>query len=116
MWEIIRHVNFYLTRYLDRFKGTPALDKIETNDMTFLAVSGESWLDTKEKLTSLLYEWKEETAAADQITLERPVYENGTGNWREVMADIALYAAYHAGQVITIRKQNGWRDPENGVH
>jgi uncharacterized damage-inducible protein DinB len=114
--EIITHVNFYLLRYLDRFKGIPATQKVNSNDDSFMNVSGESWADTENKLYQTMKEWRELTAAADQDTLSRPVYENGTGEWSKVIADIALHAAYHAGQIITIRKQNGWWDPNDGVH
>ena len=35
--------------------------------------------------------------------------------WASTIAHIGAHNAYHVGQIIYIRKQQGWWDPEKGV-
>ncbi|WP_449620405.1 DinB family protein [Robertmurraya sp. Marseille-Q9965] len=107
IFEIINHLIYYNQRYLNRVKGLPNPEVVESNDESFNNLEELTWAETTTRITNLMTEWKETVAAADEQTIEK---------WSTDIAHLANHALYHTGQILYIRKlQESW-DPKNGVH
>ena len=54
-------------------------------------------------------------AAADESKYSEPVSSENPRSWARLISDINTHNAYHAGQIVLLRKlQSGW-DPSKGV-
>ena len=99
--EIVSHLIFYNELMLKVFKGENYTDinDDEENKETFKLYKGKDWQNAVVKLDSLQAEWENiaENATDEQIA-----------EWNVEIANISAHTAYHLGQIIYIRKQNGW--------
>ena len=99
--EIVSHLIFYNELILKVFKGENYTDinDDEENKETFKLYKGKDWQNAVVKLDSLQVEWENitENATDEQIA-----------EWNVEIANISAHTAYHLGQIIYIRKQNGW--------
>lgn len=114
--EIVNHLIFWNERYLSRFKGNPAVKKIESNDETFHSENSQDWESAKERLSAVLTNWVKEVNEADDKIFEKSAHEDRFDPWYSVLANVNIHNAYHIGQIVEIRKMNGNWDPEKGVH
>ena len=99
--ELVSHLIFYNELILKAFKGEDYTDinDDEENKETFKLYKGKEWQNAVHKLDSLQTEWERltENATDEQIA-----------DWHVEIANISAHTAYHAGQIIYIRKRNGW--------
>ena len=58
------------------------------------------------QLDDVLTEWEKAITAADEKTL---------ASWASPIAHVSTHNAYHTGQILYIRKQQGSWDPDKGV-
>lgn len=91
---------------LARLKGEQ-LDKFSgNNDETFDKFDSKSWNETVQQLDSVMNELEKWVETADEAKLK----ESAT-----VFTHISTHNAYHIGQIILVRKEQGSWDPKNGV-
>ena len=97
--ELVSHLIFWNERVLTAFKEENVPEFNDDNDTTFEICEGIGWIAEKEKLDSIQNEWEElvEKATDDQLM-----------KWHMSIANICTHNTYHTGQIIYIRKQNGW--------
>ena len=99
--ELVSHLIFYNELILKAFKGENYTDikDDEENKETFRPYEGKDWQNAVIKLDSLQTEWEKiaENATDQQIA-----------DWNVEIANISAHTAYHIGQIIYIRKLNGW--------
>lgn len=96
--ELASHVLFWTETNLKGFKGEQA-NMPSTNEVTFTHYDTIPWDDLVLKLDSVQTEWETEVKAA------KDDYLNG---WSTPIANMCTHTAYHTGQIMFIRKQNGW--------
>lgn len=84
---------------LKSFKGEKVPEFNEDNKETFKKNIGKDWENSVKKLDSIQTEWERltEKATKEQIA-----------EWNTEIANMASHTAYHPGQIVYIRKQNGW--------
>jgi hypothetical protein len=92
-------------RNLARFKGD-AQEKFTNNDETFTRFDSKSWADTVKQLDEVMSDWEKAVEAADEEKLK---------SWYSTIAHVGAHNAYHIGQIIFVRKEQGSWDPEKGV-
>lgn len=100
--EIVSHVLYWNEINLKAFKGEEVGDYLEEesqNAETFQFSSAGNWDETVRKLDSIQTEWE---LAVEKSTDEKLLL------WQSEISDLASHNAYHTGQIIYIRKQNGW--------
>ncbi len=116
--ELVNHIIFWNQRYLNRFKNVP-LSEIKDNEYTFTNESTgnniDGWKATVEKAESVFANWISLLKEADDTRLEGEAFPGAGGNWYEYLSNITIHNAYHIGQIVTIRKQQGSWNPEQGV-
>ncbi|MDO7905305.1 DinB family protein [Paenibacillus sp. JX-17] len=103
--EIVRHLDFYNERYLNRFRGEEVAPVEGSNDDTF--TRGDAvWSRTLARYDQTLADWMDAVEQADPSTLER---------WAPDLTHLTIHNAYHIGQIVVIRKEQGSWNKANGV-
>jgi len=104
--QLAYHILYWNRRNLARLKGEQ-LDKFGgNNDETFDKFDSKSWNETVQQLDNVMKELEKWVEAADEAKLK----ENA-----QVFTHISTHNAYHIGQIIYVRKEQGSWDPKNGV-
>lgn len=104
--QLTTHLIFWNMQMLDKFEGKPQSSFNGNNKETFVPVNENTWNATVQKLDSVLTAWETAVNDADENKLQK---------WYSTIAHIGTHNAYHTGQIIYIRKMNGWWDDNNGV-
>ncbi|HXY52318.1 MAG TPA: DinB family protein [Terriglobales bacterium] len=104
--QLANHLLFWDTDQLARFKGEPPPKYSGDNNETFNNFNSKNWADTVHRLDEVLTEWEKAVENADDAKLKE---------WASAIAKVGAHNAYHTGQIIYLRKQQGWWDPEKGV-
>lgn len=105
--EIVNHLIYYNLRYLNRLKGLPNAKGHGNNDETYIRNEQRSWQSSSEMLDQIMSEWVESVQQAEENTLEQ---------WISDITHLTIHTAYHIGQIVHIRKEQGSWNPSNGVH
>ncbi len=117
IWETLSHITYYNNAYLQRFKGISYEYDIATNDESFS--TGEydeaSWQADVGKFDAVMTEFRELIATADENKFSEPVSAENQTKWATLILNIAAHNAYHAGQIMLIRKLRGSWDTAKGV-
>lgn len=97
--ELVSHLVFWNEMNLKVFKGEKVSSFNNNNKETFKNNNAQDWGNLVKKLDSIQTEWERLTEGATdkQIT-----------EWNTEIANMTLHTAYHTGQIIYIRKRNGW--------
>lgn len=105
--QLVRHLTFWNTQQLAKFKGEkpPAFDG--NNEETFVAnVDAKSWPSSVRELDDVLTALEKAIEGADDAKLK---------SWASTIAHISTHNAYHTGQILYIRKLQGSWDASKGV-
>jgi hypothetical protein len=97
--QLASHLAFWNGRVLQSFQGNTPPDFKDDNKTTFRQLNEQEWKAVTKQLDSI------------QTQLEQLV-EKGTDaqlkEWSSTIANLAMHNAYHTGQILYIRKKNGW--------
>jgi len=104
--QLAYHLMFWNRQSLARLKGeTP--DKFSgNNDETFNNFDTKSWTETVQQLDQVCTDLEKWVDAADEAKLKESA---------QTLMHISTHNAYHIGQIIYVRKEQGSWDPKNGV-
>ncbi len=97
--EIVSHLTFWNDMYLRTLKGEDFSDFDIDNDSTFLIYNEKDWQKVTDKLDSVQMEFQIWTENASKEQLSEQAFD---------ILTMVSHNAYHTGQIIYIRKQNGW--------
>jgi uncharacterized damage-inducible protein DinB len=116
IWETLGHLSFYNFAYLERFKGVNFEYPTDDNDETFVAGSSdEEWKRDVERFNALMKEWRDLIEGADESKFDEQVSETNIASWATLISNVNAHNAYHAGQILLIRKLQGSWNPSKGV-
>jgi uncharacterized damage-inducible protein DinB len=104
--QLANHLLFWNSQELAKFRGEKPSAYSGDNNETFNNFDAKNWADTVRKLDEGLTAWETAVANSDEAKLQ---------SWYSVIAHIGTHNAYHTGQIIFIRRQQGSWNPENGV-
>jgi hypothetical protein len=104
--ELTNHLIFWNQENLSKFLDQPVPKYSGNNNETFNSVDKKTWPETVRKADSVLINWENAIAAADDAKLEK---------WYETIAHISTHNAYHTGKIVYIRKLQGSWNPAKGV-
>ncbi len=120
IWQIVNHLIFWNTRYLNRFKELSNAKFDGNNDSTFAGEvdtgTEDQWQDTVKHLDTLLSEWYSVISECDEAKLNQLVTKDSEDTWHTAIANLVIHNAYHTGQIAHIRKQQESWGPDKGVH
>ncbi|APQ16034.1 DinB family protein [Maribacter hydrothermalis] len=97
--ELVSHLIFWNEMNLKSFKGEEVSEFNGENKETFKKNNTVDWEIAKQRLDSIQIQWEilTEKATDEQIT-----------TWSMEILNMASHTAYHTGQIVYIRKRNGW--------
>ncbi len=105
--QLVAHLTFWDSQQLAKFKGEQPPAYSGKNDETFAArVDAKSWPALVKQLDDVLTAWERAVESADEAKLQ---------SWYSTIAHISTHNAYHTGQILYIRKQQGSWDAARGV-
>ena len=104
--ELVSHLVFWNERILIAFHGDTPPDFDDNNELTFNKLNDKDWSYSINKLDSIQTAWEYAVEKATDKQLEK---------WSTSIANICTHNSYHTGQIVYIRKKNGWWDESKGV-
>lgn len=103
--QLAAHLVYWNRRNLARFKGEPQ-EKFTNNDETFTSFDAKHWTDIVKQLDQVMTDWEQVVATADEEKLK---------SWYSTIEHVGAHNAYHIGQIIYVRKEQGSWNPDKGV-
>jgi len=103
--QLTYHLVFWNADALRRFKGGKAA-KVDNNDETFNDFDAAKWDALVKQFDQGMTDWENAVAAADDAKLQR---------WAPTIARVGTHNAYHIGQIVFVRKEQGSWNPDKGV-
>lgn len=117
IWETLSHLTYYNNAYMQRFKGIDYQYDIATNDESFS--TGEyneaDWQSEIDRYSAVMTEWRALINEADEAKFAEPVSAENQTKWATLILNVAAHNAYHAGQIMLLRKTLGGWDRSKGV-
>jgi len=104
--QLANHLIFWNSQELAKFKGETPAKFSGNNDETFHTFDSKNWPATVKQLDQVLTDWEKAVEAADEAKLK---------DWYSKIAHVGTHNAYHIGQMIYVRKEQGSWNPEKGV-
>ena len=104
--QLANHLVFWDRESLAKFKGETPAKFSGNNDETFNSFDAKQWDATVKQLDQVLTDWEKAVESADDKKL---------AEWASTIAHIGAHNAYHIGQIIYVRKEQGSWDPSKGV-
>ena len=104
--QLAYHLVYWNRRNLARLKGEQLEKFSGNNDETFDKFDSKSWNETVQQLDSVMNDLEKWVETADEAKLKESA---------PVFTHISTHNAYHIGQIIFVRKEQGSWDPKNGV-
>jgi len=104
--QLTYHLVFWNSEQLAKFKGEKPPKFDGNNEETFNDFDAKKWADTVKQYDQVMTEWEKAVVAADDKKL---------AEWASSIQHVAEHNAYHIGQIIFVRKQQGAWNPDKGV-
>lgn len=104
--QLAYHLVFWNSQVLAKLKSQTPEKFSGNNDETFNSFDTKKWNETVQQLDKVMTELEKFVETADEQTLTKHA---------STLAHIGTHNAYHIGQMIYIRRQQGSWNPENGV-
>jgi uncharacterized damage-inducible protein DinB len=105
--QLAYHLVFWNRRNLAILKGEKLKKFSGNNDETFDKFDSKTWAETVKQLDDVMNELEKWVKTADEGKLKESA---------QVFTHISTHNAYHVGQIIYVRKEQGSWDPKNGVN
>ena len=104
--QLAHHLVFWNRQSLARLKGEAPEKFSGNNEETFDKFDSKAWNDTVQQLDQVLSDLEQWAQTVDEATLAAKA---------QTLTHISTHNAYHIGQIIYVRKEQGSWDPKNGV-
>jgi uncharacterized damage-inducible protein DinB len=104
--QLVNHLVFWDQRELKKFKGEPEEKFSGNNDETFNNFDSKKWEAAVKQLDEVMTQWENTVESADEAKLK---------DWYSEIAHVGAHNAYHIGQIVYVRKEQGSWNPEKGV-
>jgi len=119
IWKLLTHLNFYNEAWLIRFGGGEfKYPEGMDNDDTFSVSDSpdDAALKTElDQMNEVMNGWRTALQNSDEAKFSRSVSETNESKWFSVISNINTHNAYHAGQILLLRKLHGTWNAEKGV-
>ena len=104
--QLAYHIWYWDQRALNDFKGEKNAPFDGNNNDTFDKFSADQWTDLVKKLNQVLADWEKAVNDANDEKLAANA---------SLIAHVGAHNAYHVGQILYVRKQQGVWNPDKGV-
>lgn len=104
--QLAYHLVYWNRRNLQTLKGEKPEKFSGNNEETFDKFDAKTWNDTVQQLDDVMKELEKWVETADEAKLKESA---------QTFTHISTHNAYHVGQIIYVRREQGSWDPKNGV-
>ena len=104
--QLAYHLVFWNRQSLAKLKGEKPEKFSGNNEETFDNFDSKTWNETVQQLDQVLSDLEKWVETADEAKLKEAAQN---------LTHISTHNAYHIGQIIYVRKEQGSWDPKNGV-
>ena len=104
--QLAYHLVFWNKQELAKFKGESPDKFSGNNEETFDKFDSKQWATVVKQLDEVMTEWEKAVEAADDAKLQKAA---------STIAHVGAHNAYHIGQIVYVRREQGAWDPEKGV-
>ncbi len=104
--QLTYHLLFWDREELAKFKGEPPAKFSGNNDDTFNGFDSKKWTETVQQLDQVMSEWEKAVETCDDKKL---------AEWASAIAHVGAHNAYHIGEMVYVRREQGSWDPSKGV-
>jgi uncharacterized damage-inducible protein DinB len=104
--QLTYHLVFWNSRSLATFQGHPRPNFKGENTETFDKFDAKQWNDTVHQLDEVMTGIEKAVESATDAQL---------AEWAPTIANIATHNAYHTGEIVMVRKEQGVWDASKGV-
>jgi uncharacterized damage-inducible protein DinB len=104
--QLTYHLAFWNQRALQNFRGEKPPKFSGNNDETFNNFDTKRWNDTVRQLDQVLTDIEKAVESANDKQLTE---------WAPTLANISTHNAYHIGEIVMVRKEQGAWDASKGV-
>ncbi|HET8826880.1 MAG TPA: DinB family protein [Terriglobales bacterium] len=104
--QLTYHLVFWDKEELAKFKGEPPVKYSGKNDDTFNDYDPKTWNETVKQLDQVLTDWEKAIESANDAKIK---------DWASGIAHLGTHNAYHIGEIVMVRKEQGSWNPEKGV-
>ncbi len=104
--QLAYHLVFWNQRSLAKFRGQASPKFSGNNDETFTKFDAKQWNDTVHQLDDVMTGIEKAVENASDAQL---------AEWAPTVANIATHNAYHIGEIVMVRKEQGAWDAGKGV-
>ncbi len=104
--QLAHHLVFWDKQSLAKLRGDKPDKFSGNNDETFDKFDAKTWEETKKQLDQVLSDLEKWVETADEAKLKANAQQ---------LTHISTHNAYHIGQMLYVRKQEGVWNPKNGV-
>lgn len=104
--QLVYHLVFWNRQSLAKFKGEEPAKFSGNNDETFNNFDDKQWTALVQQFDTVMTDWEKAVETADEKKLQE---------WAPTIARLGTHNAYHIGQIVFVRKEQGSWNPEKGV-
>jgi hypothetical protein len=104
--QLTYHLVFWNQRALQNFRGEKPAKLSGSNDETFTNFDAKKWNDTVQQLDQVMTGIEKAVESATDAQL---------AEWAPTIANISTHNAYHIGEIVMVRKEQGAWDASKGV-
>jgi hypothetical protein len=104
--QLAYHLVFWNERSLAKFKGQTPSKFDGNNEETFDQFDAKKWAETVRRLDQVMTDLEKVVETADEKQLEE---------WAPTIARIGTHNAYHIGEIVMVRKEQGSWDASKGI-
>lgn len=104
--QLVGHLVFWNAQTLAKMKKQKPESFSGNNEETFEKVDAAQWAKAVKSIDEVMTQIEDFVAHCSEAELQQ---------WAPTVANISTHNAYHTGQIIFVRKQQGAWDPEKGV-
>jgi hypothetical protein len=104
--QLTYHLVFWNQRALQNFRGHAPANFSGNNDETFNNFDAKTWNDTVHQLDQVMTDLEKTVESATDAQL---------AEWAPTIANISTHNAYHVGEIVMVRKEQGAWDASKGV-
>lgn len=104
--QLTYHLVFWNQRALQSFRGEKPMNFSGNNDETFTNFDAKKWSETVQQFDQVMTAIEKAVASATDAQL---------AEWAPTVANISTHNAYHIGEIVMVRKEQGAWDASKGV-
>lgn len=104
--QLTYHILYWNRRALADFTGQKPEKFSGNNDDTFNNYDPKQWDATVKELDQVMTDWEKQVQSAGEEKLKKNA---------SLIAHVGTHTAYHLGEIVVVRKEQGSWNPEKGV-